>query len=114
MINPISNIKQEVVVMTNLAKALILNAFLAVLLAGGFVCVNNVQAESSQPELITSLDADFDVFTDSGIEVAQNSCGSETCTSDQCCFLNIENGNQCCRPKKSNNCVESCKNSKAC
>ena len=100
--------------MTNLMKALILNAVLIVILAGGFVYVNNVQAEPTQAELVTFLDVDFNAFPDSGIEVAQNSCGSETCTASQCCCLNIDNGNQCCRPKKGDNCVESFKKSKPC
>jgi len=100
--------------MTNLMKALILNAVLIVILAGGFIYVNNVQAESAQPELVTFLDVDFNVFPDSGIEVAQNSCGSETCTASQCCCLNIDTGAQCCRDKVEDNCVESCKKSKPC
>ena len=102
--------------MTNLMKALILNAVLIVLLAGGFVYVNNVQAQSTQPQLVTFLDVDFNAFPDSGmgIEVAQNTCGSETCTDNQCCCLNIDNGNQCCRDKVEDNCVESCKKSKPC
>ncbi len=83
--------------MTNLMKALILNAVLVVLLAGGFIYISNVQAESAQPQQITFLDVDFNAFPDSGIEIAQNSCGSETCTASQCCCLNIDNGNQCCR-----------------
>jgi len=95
-------------------KALILNAVLIVILAGGFIYVNNVQAESAQPELVTFLDVDFNVFPDSGIEVAQNSCGSETCTASQCCCLNIDTGAQCCRDKVEDNCVESCKKSKPC
>ncbi len=100
--------------MTNLMKALILNAVLVVLLAGGFIYISNVQAESAQPQQITFLDVDFNAFPDSGIEIAQNSCGSETCTDSQCCCLNIDNGNQCCRPNKGNNCVNSCKKSKPC
>jgi hypothetical protein len=100
--------------MTNLMKALLLNAVLIVILAGGFVYVNNVQAESAQPQLVTFLDVDFNAFPDSGIEIAQNSCGSETCTANQCCCLNIDNGNQCCRDKVDDNCVESCKKSKPC
>jgi hypothetical protein len=100
--------------MTNLMKALMLNAALIVLLAGGFIYINNVQAESAQPELVSFVDADFNAFPDSGFEIAQNSCGNETCTSDQCCCLNIDNGNQCCRPKQGDNCVESCKKSKPC
>ena len=100
--------------MTNLMKAIILNAVLIVLLAGGFVYINNVQAESAQPELVTFMNADFSIFPATTIEVAQNSCGNETCIADQCCCLNINNGNQCCRPKKSDNCVESCKKSRPC
>jgi len=105
--------------MTNLMKALILNAVLIVILAGGFIYVNNVQAESTQPAEVSFLDIDFTPFADSGlfdagIVVAQNSCGSETCTDSQCCCLNIDNGNQCCRPQKGDNCVESCKKSDPC
>ena len=100
--------------MTNLMKALILNAVLIVLLAGGFVYVNNVQAESSQPQVVTFLDVDFNAFPDSGIEVAQNTCGNETCTANQCCCLNIVSGAQCCRDKVGDNCVESCKKSDPC
>jgi hypothetical protein len=102
--------------MTNLMKALILNAVLIVILAGGFVYVNNVQAEPTQAELVTFSDVDFNAFPDSGIgiEVAQNTCGSETCTDNQCCCLNIDSGAQCCRDKVDDNCVESCKKSKPC
>lgn len=100
--------------MTNLMKALILNAVLIVLLAGGFVYVNNVQAESAQPQVVTFLDVDFNAFPDSGMEIAQNSCGSETCTNSQCCCLNIDSGAQCCRDKQGDNCVESCKKSDPC
>jgi len=100
--------------MTNLMKALILNAVLIVLLAGGFVYINNVQAESDQVQQVTFLDVDFAPFADAEIVVAQNKCGDETCTASQCCCLNIDNGNQCCRPKKGDNCVESCKKSKPC
>jgi len=100
--------------MTNLMKALIFNAVLIVLLAGGFIYVNDVQAESAQPQEVTFLDIDFNAFPDAGIVVAQNTCGDEVCTARQCCCLNIDNGNQCCRPKKGDNCVESCKKSKPC
>jgi uncharacterized membrane protein len=100
--------------MTNLMKALILNAVLIVLLAGGFVYVNNVQAESDQPTAINLVDIDFTPFADAEIVVAQNTCGDEVCTDSQCCCLNIDNGNQCCRPKMGDNCVESCKKSDPC
>lgn len=100
--------------MTNLMKALILNSVLIVLLAGGFVYVNNVQAESAQPQLVTFIDMDFNTFPDAGFEVAQNTCGSETCTDSQCCCLNTDTGAQCCRDDVDNNCVSSCKKSKPC
>ena len=100
--------------MTNIMKALILNAVLIVILAGGFVYVNNVQAESTQSQLVTFLDVDFNAFPDSGIEIAQNSCGSETCSSSQCCCLNTDTGAQCCRDKVGDNCVESCQKSDPC
>ena len=104
--------------MTNLMKAIILNAVLIVVLAGGFVYINNVQAESPGPELVTFIDADFNAFpevsTEVGFELAQNSCGDETCTNNQCCCLNIDTGAQCCRDKVDDNCIESCKKSKPC
>lgn len=100
--------------MTNLSKVLILNAVLVVILAGGFVFINNVQAESSEPQLVTFIDADFNSFPDTGIEVAQNTCGSETCTDSQCCCLNTDTGAQCCREDVDNNCVSSCQKSDPC
>lgn len=103
--------------MTNLSKVLILNAVLIVILAGGFVFINNVQAESSEPQLITFVDADFNAFPDMEImkiEVAQNTCGSETCSDSQCCCLNTDTGAQCCRNDIDNNCVSSCQKSDPC
>lgn len=100
--------------MTNLMKALILNAVLIIILAGGFVYVNNVRAESDGNTQVSFLEVDFAPFAESGILVAKNTCGSETCTESQCCCLNIDNGNQCCRDKVDDNCVESCKKSKPC
>ena len=105
--------------MTNIMKALVLNAVMIVILAGGFVYINNVQAESPEPQLITFFDADFNVFPDTafpdtGIEVAQNTCGSETCTASQCCCLNTDTGAQCCRDKVDDNCVTSCQKSDPC
>ncbi len=100
--------------MTNLAKALILNALMIVILAGGFLFINNVQAESPESQLITFFDADFNVFPDSGNEIAQNTCGNETCTNSQCCCLNTDTGKQCCRDDVDNNCVSSCQKSDPC
>ena len=95
-------------------KALLLNAVMITILAGGFLYVNNVQAESPEPQLISFVDADFNLFPEMGIEVAQNSCGSETCTDSQCCCLNTDTGAQCCREDVDNNCVSSCQKSDPC
>lgn len=100
--------------MTNLMKALLLNAVLIVVLAGGFVYINNVQAQSTQPDLVTFVDFEFDTFQDYGLEVAQNTCGAETCTDSQCCCLNTDTGAQCCRDDVDNNCVSSCQKSDPC
>ncbi len=100
--------------MTNLMKALVLNAVMIVILAGGFLYINNVQAESLEPQLITFFDTDFNPFPDTGFEIAQNTCGSETCTESQCCCLNTDTGAQCCRDDVDNNCVSSCQKSDLC
>ena len=100
--------------MTNLIKAIILNVVLVVILAGGFVYINNVQAESNSSQLITFVDADFNMFPDQGFVVAQKTCGDEVCTDNQCCCLNTETGAQCCRDKVDDNCVKSCQKSDPC
>ncbi|MEM7008917.1 MAG: hypothetical protein AAF462_07275 [Thermodesulfobacteriota bacterium] len=100
--------------MTNLMKAIILNVVMVVLLAGGFLYINNVEAESAKPELISFVELDLNTFPDVGIEIAQNSCGTETCTASQCCCLNTETGAQCCRTDVDKNCVSSCQKSDPC
>lgn len=97
-------------------------AVLVMLVVGGMLYVGSQHAESRQPLDIsfTGIDLETDTyslgdFTSSEtIVVAQTQCGDETCTKNECCCLNIDTGAQCCRPKKSDNCVESCKRSKPC
>jgi len=94
----------------------------AMILAGGIFLLNGEKAESQQPDGVSfvSMEFDqgayssFDLSPTDGIEVAQQKCGNETCSANQCCCLNIDTGAQCCRPKKSDNCVQSCKKSKPC
>lgn len=110
--------------MTNLVKLLLLNAVLFMFLVGGFVYVNNETAVSTQPLDLQFIDfenvqadypfLDLSLESDSNIVTAQNSCGDETCTDNQCCCLNIDTGAQCCRPKVDDDCIKSCTKSKPC
>jgi hypothetical protein len=98
------------------------SAILLILLVTGLVYIDNQPAESQQPQ-----DASYvnegpslyvysfeDLTPTSGILVAMANCGSKTCSAQQCCCLNTDTGAQCCRPKQSGNCVDSCKRSKPC
>lgn len=95
---------------------------LALVIAGGIFLTDNRQAESQQPQDInfTSPELGNNVFSSSdftpglGIEIAQSSCGSDTCSADQCCCLNTDTGAQCCRPNQGGNCVDSCKRGSPC
>lgn len=106
--------------MTNFAKILILNAVLMVFLLGGFVYINSDEAISTQPIDLKFIDfAEADTgypYLDlsSGTELADNSCGNEVCSADQCCCLNVDTQAQCCRDKVDDNCVTSCQKSEPC
>lgn len=103
-------------------RTLSLTALLAILIAGGIYFTGGEQAESQQPQefsyTTSELGQDLYSFSDLSagqvIEIAQTSCGSDTCSADQCCCLNTETGAQCCRPNTSGNCVESCKRGSPC
>lgn len=119
MMNPISH--REVIEMKNIHTFFAMNAVLIILLVVGFVYVNSETAQSEQALEISFLEYDaqdmyqsVDQGVDFGIEVAKNTCGSETCSDSECCCLNVDNGNQCCRPNQGGNCVEACKNSPPC
>ena len=109
--------------MTNMVKLLLLNVALILFLVGGFVYINNETAVSTQPLDLQFIDfeaeqADYPYLDLSssldGVEVAQNTCGDETCTDSECCCLNIDTQAQCCRPKTDDNCVTSCQKSDPC
>ena len=110
--------------MTNFAKILILNAVLMLFLLGGFVYINSDEAISTQPLELKFIDfaqADtvypyLDLSSDSeqNILTADNKCGSEVCTGNECCCLNIDTQAQCCRPKVDDNCIASCQKSDPC
>ncbi len=110
--------------MSNMVKLLLLNAALILFLVGGFVYVNNETAVSTQPIDLKFIDFDvaqadypyLDLSSDSnlGILTANNKCGNETCTKDECCCLNVDTQAQCCRPKLEDNCVASCQKSDPC
>ena len=103
-------------------RALSLTALFAILIAGGMFLTGSEEAESQQPQEFSyaapGLGQDIYSFSDftagSVIEIAQSSCGNDTCSADQCCCLNTETGAQCCRPNTSGNCVESCKRGSPC
>lgn len=108
--------------MSNMVKLLLLNTALILFLVGGFVYVNNETAISTQPLDLKFIDfeatqADYpylDLASDAAILTANNKCGSETCTKDECCCLNVDTQAQCCRPKLEDNCVASCQKSEPC
>lgn len=97
-------------------------AILLILLVAGLLYIHNQPAASQQPQspvlADNGFDADFytleDLSPNTGFIVAAASCGSETCSADQCCCLNTDTGAQCCRPNTQGNCVESCKKSRPC
>lgn len=103
-------------------RALSITAVFAILITGGIFLAGSEEAESQQPQefpyAATGLGQDTYSFSDftagSVVEIAQSSCGSDTCSADQCCCLNTETGAQCCRPNTSGNCVESCKRGSPC
>lgn len=103
-------------------RTLSLMALLAILIAVGIFFAGGEQAESQQPQefsyITSELGQDIYPFSDftagSVIEIAQSSCGNDTCSADQCCCLNTETGAQCCRTNTSGNCVESCKRGSPC
>lgn len=98
------------------------SAILLILLVIGLFYIDNQPAESQQPQdtsyvnegLSPNVYSFEDLTPKLGILVAMANCGSETCSAQQCCCLNTDTGAQCCRPKQSGNCVESCKRSKPC
>lgn len=103
-------------------RTLSLAALLAILIAGGILFTGGERAESQQPQEFsyTTSELGHDLYSlqdlSAGhiIEIAQSSCGNDTCSADQCCCLNTESGAQCCRPNTSGNCVESCKRGSPC
>ena len=108
--------------MRNKNGLITISVVFVMILAGGIFLVNSEKAESSQAVDVSfvSIDLGQGAYTSSdlaptdGIVVAKQSCGNETCSDNECCCLNIDTGAQCCRPKKSDNCIESCKKSKPC
>lgn len=103
-------------------RTLSLTALIAILIAGGIYFTGGEQAESQQPQEFSYITSELgqDLYSFPGfsaaqvIEIAQSSCGNDTCSADQCCCLNTETGAQCCRPNTSGNCVESCKRGSPC
>ena len=97
-------------------RTLSLTALIAILIAGGIFFTGGEQAESQQPQEFSYTTSElgqdlysFPAFSAAQvIEIAQSNCGNDTCSADQCCFLNTETGAQC------GNCVESCKRGSPC
>ncbi len=108
--------------MRNKIGFLSIAAVFVMLVVGGIFYIGSQPAESRQPVDVSFTGVDlepgtysFNDFTPGEhIVVAQTQCGSETCTENQCCCLNIDTGAQCCRPKLDDNCIASCKKSKPC
>jgi len=108
--------------MKNSTKALSAALLLVTVLALAMFYTGIEPASSQQPQGAglsnQTFDPDFytleDLSPNTGFVVAAASCGSETCSADQCCCLNTDTGAQCCRPNTEGNCVASCKKSSPC